>query len=517
MFSKILIANRGEIALRVLRACMEMGISSVAVFSRADRGSLHRDLADEAYEIGGEDPSKSYLNADRILKVAKRSQAEAIHPGYGFLAENADFVKRCEEEGLVFIGPGSKAMAVAGDKLQSKAVLRDAGIPVSPGSGRPLRDTNDAIDVAEEVGYPIILKISGGGGGIGMEIVEGPDHMEGALSRARSLALSAFGVSDIFLEKYHLGARHIEFQILSDGNETIHMGERECSIQRRYQKLIEEAPSPAVSEEVREEIGNLSVRAAEALGYLNAGTIEYVYSDGQFYFNEVNARLQVEHGVTELVTGHDIVHEQISIAAGEALSFGQDDVVFQGWSLECRINAEDPLRGFLPSPGRVTETFFPGGPGVRVDTALRDGQVVSTAYDPLVAKIMTHGRNRQQAILRMRRALDEVSIKGIRVNVPLHQAIMRDKAFQRGTLSTSFLTDRNIVRELAKVRRREEGYNRELAAALAAALAASHGALRWRTEKFASSQEAPSAWSLAGREALHKRRLAYGHEVQRGP
>lgn len=517
MFRKILIANRGEIALRVLRACVEMGISTVAVYSRADRGSIHRVLADEAYEIGGEDPSESYLNAGRILGVAKRSGVEAIHPGYGFLAENADFVKRCEEEGLVFIGPGSKAMAVAGDKLQSKAVLRDAGIPVSPGSGRPLEDADDAIAAAEEVGYPIILKISGGGGGIGMEIVAGPDHMEGALSRARSLALSAFGVSDIFLEKYHLGARHIEFQILSDGRRTVHMGERECSIQRRYQKLIEESPSPVVSEEVREKIGELSVKAAEALGYLNAGTIEYVYSDGRFYFNEVNARLQVEHGVTEMVTGIDIVNEQISVAAGEALSFGQEDVDLQGWSLECRINAEDPLRDFLPSPGRVKEAFFPGGPGVRVDTALRDGQLVSTAYDPLVAKIMTQGGNRERAILRMRRALGEVSIKGISVNVPLHQVILGDKAFLRGNLSTSFLSDRNIGKELARLRRREEGRHQELVAALAAAVAASHGALRWRTEKFAPSREQPSAWSLAGREALHKLRLAYGHEVQRGP
>ncbi len=517
MFRKVLIANRGEIALRVLRACREMGISPVAVYSTADRESLHRASADEAYEIGGEDPSESYLNAERILKVAKRCRAEAIHPGYGFLAENAEFVKRCEEESLVFIGPGSRAMALAGDKLQSKAVLRDAGIPVSPGSGRPLKDAEDAMVLAEDVGYPIILKISGGGGGIGMEIVAGSDQMEGALSRARSLALSAFGVSDIFLEKYHLGARHIEFQIVSDGKKAIHLGERECSIQRRYQKLVEEAPSPVVTAEVREEIGDLSVKAAEALGYVNAGTIEYVYSGGQFFFNEVNARLQVEHGVTELVTGLDLVHEQISIAAGEGLSIGQQDVDLQGWSLECRINAEDPLRDFLPSPGRVEEVYLPGGPGVRVDTALRDGQSISTAYDPLVAKIMTHGRDREQAIVRMRRALDEISIKGVQVNVPLHRIIMSDEAFLRGEMSTSFLTDRNIGKELAKIRTREMGRKRELVAALAAAAAASQGALQWRTERFTASSEKPSSWAQAGREALHKRRLTYGHEVQRGP
>ncbi len=492
-----------------------MGILTVTVYSKADRESLHRLHADAAYEIGGEDPSESYLNADRILRVARRSGAEAVHPGYGFLAENAEFVRRCEEEGLVFIGPDSKAMALAGDKLRSKAVLKDAGIKVSPGSGRALKDVKDATDMAETVGYPIILKISGGGGGIGMEIVEGPEQMDGALNRARSLALSAFGVSDIFLEKYHLGARHIEFQILSDGNKAVHLGERECSIQRRYQKLIEEAPSPAVDEEMRDEIGRLSVKAAEALGYVNAGTIEYVYSEGEFYFNEVNARLQVEHGVTEMVTGLDIVGEQIAIAAGEGISLGREDLGLNGWSLECRINAEDPLRGFLPSPGRVREVCLPGGPGVRVDTALRDGQPISAAYDPLVAKIMTHGRDREQAIIRMRRALGEVTIRGVQVNVPLHEAIMRDEAFMSGDLSTSFLSDRDVYKELARMRRREEQRKRELAAALAVAVTASEGALRWRTETFATEREMLGAWSLAGREGLQKLRLTYGHEIQR--
>ncbi len=337
------------------------------------------------------------------------------------------------------------------------------------------------------------------------------------MSRARSLALSSFGVSDIFLEKYHLGARHIEFQILSDGKNTVHLGERECSIQRRYQKLIEEAPSPAVSHEVREEIGRLSVKAAEVLGYVNAGTIEYVHSDGQFYFNEVNARLQVEHGVTELVTGLDIVQEQISIAAGEALSLEQEDLTLQGWSLECRINAEDPLRDFLPSPGRVKEVCLPGGPGIRVDTALREGQPISTAYDPLVAKIMTHGGDRERAILKMRRALGEVKIGGISVNVPLHQLIMKDQAFLEGDMSTSFLSDRHIGRELARMRREEEGRRKELAAALAAAMVATRGALHWRTERFAGMTDSPSQWAMAGREALQKRRLTYGHEVQRSP
>jgi pyruvate carboxylase subunit A len=517
VFKKILVANRGEIALRVMRTCREMGISTVAVYSAADRESPHRQYADEAYEIGGEDPSDSYLNAERIISVARRTGAEAVHPGYGFLAENASFVKRCEEEGLVFIGPDSRAMDLAGDKLRSKAVLEAAGIPVSPGSDRPLESPEDATELAEKVGYPIILKISGGGGGIGMEIVDGPEQMEAALTRARSLALSAFGVSRVFLEKYHRGARHIEFQILSDGRRTIHLGERECSIQRRYQKLVEEAPSPAVSEDMREEVGRMSVRAAEALGYVNAGTMEYMYADGRFFFNEVNARLQVEHPVTEMVTGLDIVREQIRIAAGEGLSMDQEDLQLRGWAMECRINAEDPFRGFLPSPGVVTEVELPGGPGVRVDTALRKGLPVSTAYDPLLAKVIAHGEDRGQAVRRMRRALEEMVIQGVQVNIPLHRVILNDKAFLEGRLSTSFLADRRVEEALARMWDREMEPRRRLVAALAAAVAASGGALPWRMAPFVTQREATPAWSLAGREALHRWRLTYGHEVHRRP
>ncbi len=517
MFRKVLVANRGEIALRVMRTCREMGISTVAIYSSADRESPHRLYADEAFEIGAEDPAESYLNATKVLEVTKRSGAEALHPGYGFLAENADFVRRCEEEGLVFIGPGAKAMAVAGDKLQSKAVLKAAGISVSPGSDRPLRDVEDAVQMAEEVGYPVILKVSGGGGGIGMEIVEGPQKLEAALNRARSLAQSAFGVSDIFLERYHRGARHIEFQILSDGRAAIHLGERECSVQRRYQKLVEEAPSPAVTEEMREEIGQLSVKAAKALGYVNAGTIEYVYSGGHFYFNEVNARLQVEHPVTEMVTGVDMVREQIAIASGEGLPWDQQDVRMQGWALECRINAEDPYRGFLPSPGTVRRLTLPGGPGVRVDTALREGQPISAAYDPLVAKVITHGRDRAEAVRRMRRALEELTVEGVDVNVPLHQAILRDQAFLQGKLSTSYLADRKIVQTMAEARQKERDERRELVAALAAAAAATEGTLLWRTEAFATERQMPGAWSLMGREVFQKSRLTHGHEVYRRP
>lgn len=515
MFTKVLVANRGEIALRVMRACREMGISTVAVYSAADRESTHRFYADDAYELGAEDPSESYLNAEKILKFAKKSNSEAVHPGYGFLAENEGFVRRCEEEGLTFIGPHSRAMALAGDKLRAKAALKDAGIEVSPGSDRPLEDVDEALSIADTVGYPVILKVSGGGGGIGMEIVKGPEQLGAALSRARSLALSAFGVSEVFLEKYHLGARHIEFQILSDGRNFLHLGERECSIQRRYQKLIEESPSPIVTEKVRKHIGDLSVRAAKALEYVNAGTIEYVHSAGRFYFNEVNARLQVEHPVTEMVTGVDIVKAQIAIAAGASLPLRHKDVRIDGWALECRINAEDPFGGFLPSPGTVANVALPGGPGVRVDTALRKGLVVSTAYDPLVAKVITHGSDRMEAVARMRRALEELRVEGVRVNVPFHKSVLQDSAFLAGELSTSFIVDRKVVERLERMRRIEEDSNRELVAAVAAAAVASGGVLPWRKTAFTTQQAPTDAWALRGREELHRARLTNGNEVHR--
>lgn len=515
MFGKILVANRGEIALRVMRTCRELSIPTVAIYSPADREAPHRFYADEAVEVRAEDPLQSYLNMESIVRAATETGAEAVHPGYGFLAENARFVRRCEEAGLVFVGPDAHAMEVAGDKLRSKEVLRDAGIPLSEGADAPLRTPEAAHTAAEKVGYPVILKLAGGGGGIGMEIVREPDELEAALNRARSLSRSAFGVEDVFLERYHPRARHIEVQVLADGDGVVHLGERECSIQRRYQKVIEEAPSPAVDEDTRAEIGELSVQAAEALGYRNAGTLEFVYSEGRFFFNEINARLQVEHPVTEMVTGVDMVAEQIAIAAGEGLSFDQADVALRGWAFECRINAEDPFRGFLPSPGRVAKLALPSGPGIRVDTALQPGVEISDAYDPLVAKLIAYGRDRDQAVRRMERALGELRVEGVETNLPLHEVVFRDEAFRRGDLSTTFLQDRKIP-EALEAYRRDRGRRREtLVAALAAAAVASKGAIPRRTETFDVRPRPPSPWTRAGRERQYARRLGRDRPLHR--
>ncbi len=510
MFRKVLVANRGEIALRVMRTCRELGVATVALYSRIDAASPHRFYADEAYEVPAEDPLRAYLDIEAIVAIARRAEAEAIHPGYGFLSENPSFVRACDEAGVVFVGPPAEAMEVAGDKLRSKAVLKEAGLPLSPGSDRPLASPDEAVEAAEAVGYPVILKVAGGGGGIGMVVVEKAKDLAPALEHAQSLARSAFDVSDIFLERYHRPARHIEFQILSDGKRTVHLGERECSIQRRYQKLIEEAPSPVVGDQVREEMGALSVRAAEALGYANAGTIEYLYSEGNFYFNEVNARLQVEHPVTEWLTGIDLVAEQLSLAAGEPLSLEPEDVALRGWALECRINAEDPYRGFLPSPGRVTHLGLPSGPGVRVDTALQVGTEVSAAYDPLVAKIITYGADRERVTQRMSRALGETVLQGIATNIPFHQAVLRDEAFRSGDLSIRFIEERGIIRSLEEARQREERGRRAIVAALAAAAVASKGTITLRMEAFPIRSRSPKAWTRTGREEQHRGR---NHDV----
>ncbi|MFQ5552991.1 MAG: acetyl/propionyl/methylcrotonyl-CoA carboxylase subunit alpha [Thermoplasmata archaeon] len=510
MFRKVLVANRGEIALRVMRTCRELGIETIAIYSPVDASSHHRFYADEAHEVPSEDPLRSYLDIEAIVGVAQEAEAEAIHPGYGFLSENPAFVRACDEAGIVFVGPPAAAMEVTGDKLRSKAVLREAGVPLSPGSDSPLESPEEAEEAAEAVGYPVLLKVAGGGGGIGMELVREAMDLAPALERAQSLALSAFDVSDIFLERYHRHARHIEFQILSDGKRTIHLGERECSIQRRYQKLVEEAPSPVVDAELRDEIGALSTRAAEALGYANAGTIEYIYSGGNFYFNEVNARLQVEHPVTEWLTGLDLVAEQLALAAGDPLSLEQEDVVLRGWALECRINAENPYRSFLPSPGRVTHLGLPSGPGVRVDTALQVGTEVTTAYDPLVAKIIAYGRDRQQTTRRMSRALGETLIQGITTNIPFHEAVLRDEAFQAGQLSIRFIQERRIIQALEGARMKEERERRTLVAALAAAAVASEGTIPRRMEAFPIRPRSPKAWTRAGREEQHRGR---NHDV----
>ncbi len=510
MFRKVLVANRGEIALRVMRTCRELGIATIALYSRADAASLHRSYADEAYELPAKDPVRAYLDIESIVSTAQKAEAEAIHPGYGFLAENPAFVRACDEADIVFVGPPAEAMDVAGDKLRSKAVLKEAGLLVSPGSDRPLASPAEATEAAEAVGYPVILKVAGGGGGIGMQVVREAKDLAPALEQAQSLARSAFDVSDIFLERYHPQARHIEFQILSDGSRTVHLGERECSIQRRYQKLMEEAPSPVVGDELREEIGTLSIRAAEAMGYANAGTIEFMYSEGDFYFNEVNARLQVEHPVTELLTGIDLVAAQLALAAGEPLSLEQEDVALRGWALECRINAEDPYRGFLPSPGRVTHLGLPSGPGVRVDTALQVGTEVTAVYDPLVAKIIAYGADREQVRQRMGRALGETVLQGIATNIPFHQAVLRDEAFRSGDLSIRFIEERGIIKSLEEARQREERDKRALVAALAAAAVASEGTIPRRMEAFPTQSRSPKAWTRTGREEQHRGR---NHDV----
>ena len=441
-FSKILIANRGEIAVRIIRAARELGVSTVAIYSTADKDSLHVRLADEAYEIGPPEPLQSYLDMEKIIDIALKSGAEAIHPGYGFLAENPTFAELVEKHGLAFIGPPSKALKLAGDKVEAKRIARKADVPVVPGSVEPVTSVKDGMRIAEKIGYPILLKPAGGGGGIGIKIVRSPEKFTQAFEISQREAVAAFGDPRIYIEKYLENVRHIEVQILADmyGN-IIYLGERECSIQRRYQKLIEEAPSTVITEELRREMGEAAIRVASASGYYNAGTIEFLFKDGKFYFMEVNARLQVEHGITELITGIDLVKQQLFIASGERLELEQKDVKIRGWAMEARINAEDPANNFAPSPGRILKYREPGGPGVRVDSGVYEGFEVSRYYDPLIAKVMTWGIDRKEALTRMRRALSEYVIigDGIRTNIPFHQFVFNDEEFIRGDVDTNYV------------------------------------------------------------------------------
>ena len=440
MFKKVLIANRGEIALRVIWACKELGIKTVAVFSEADRHSLHVRFADQAVCIGGPRSVESYLNIPAIISAAEITGAEAIHPGYGFLAESSYLAEICEACHIKFIGPGPQAIRLMGDKSRARRTMIKAGVPVVPGSEGVIEDEAMAVRMARDIGFPVILKASAGGGGRGMRIVREAGELAGALRAAQAEASAAFGVADVYLEKYVQTPRHIEIQVLADHRgDVLHFGERECSIQRRHQKLIEESPSPVVSEKLRRRMGNAATEAAAAVGYVNAGTVEFLLdSTGNFYFMEMNTRIQVEHGVTELVTGRDLVKSQLLIAAGEALPFVQRDIVASGHALECRINAEDPER-FVPSPGTIRHYYMPGGPGVRVDTFAHEGCEVSPYYDSLIAKLMTHGRDRAEAIARMRRCLDVIVIEGIKTTVPLHRAIMDDPEFLAGRLDTGFM------------------------------------------------------------------------------
>jgi len=440
MFKKILIANRGEVALRIIFACRELGIRTVAVYSEADENSLHVRFADEDVCIGPARSADSYLNVPAVISAAEITGADAIHPGYGFLSESAYLAEVCEACHIKFIGPEPQVIRLMGDKARARRVMKKAGVPILPGSDGPLESEEKALKLAKEIGYPVIVKATAGGGGRGMRVVRAPGELSHAVKAAQRESEAAFGVADVYIEKYVDSPRHIEFQILGDhhGN-VVHLGERECSIQRRHQKLIEESPSPALSAKMRRKMGAIVIDAAKAVQYTNAGTFEFLMDPGgQFYFMEVNTRLQVEHPVTEMITGIDIVKEQIRIAAGERLSFKQGEVAFTGHSIECRVNAEDP-ETFVPSPGVIHVFSVPGGPGVRVETFAHSDCTISPYYDSMIAKIIVQGRDRAEAIARMRRTLEMTVIEGIKTTIPLHLRVLNDPEFQAGRLSTSFM------------------------------------------------------------------------------
>lgn len=445
-FHKILIANRGEIAVRIIRACRELGISTVAVYSEADKDSLHVRLADEAYCIGPTLAKDSYLNLTNLMSVATLTECDAIHPGYGFLAENADFAEICGSCNITFIGPSPEAITRMGDKAVAKQTMKDAKVPVIPGTDGLVEDIDEAIMIARDIGYPVIIKATAGGGGKGIRIAEDENSLIKQITTAQQEAQKAFGNAGVYLEKYLTGMKHVEIQIIADkhGN-AAYLGERDCSIQRRRQKLIEEAPCPILSEEKRREMGEAAVRAALAVNYSGAGTLEFLLSpDGNFYFMEMNTRIQVEHPVTEMVTGIDLIQEMISVAEGNPLSFTQEDVELNGWSIECRINAEDPSRNFMPSPGKIGFYLPPGGPGVRVDSGAYPGYTISPHYDSMIAKLIVWGATREEAIAKMKRALSEFAIEGIHTTIPFHQRLLEHPAFLKGDFDIKFLEENEI-------------------------------------------------------------------------
>ncbi len=439
-FKKILIANRGEIALRILRACQAMDIRSVAAHSTIDRNLKHVGMADESVCIGPAPPAESYLNIPALIAAMEVTDAEAVHPGYGFLAENADFAERVEESGFVFIGPRAETIRLMGDKVSAINAMRQAGVPCVPGSNGPLdEDDGRSARIAEEIGYPVLVKAAAGGGGRGMRVVEEADQLLQAIRLTRQEARSAFGDDTLYMEKYLTNPRHIEVQVLADAHgNAIHLGERDCSMQRRHQKVIEEAPAPGISPEERERVGKICTDACRRIGYLGAGTFEFLYEDGEFYFIEMNTRIQVEHPVTECVTGIDLIREQILIAAGEPLSVSQSDIVLRGHAVECRINAEDPEK-FLPRPGQVEAFHAPGGPGIRVDSHVYDGYSIPPNYDSMIGKLVAYGETRSAAIARMRVALDEMVLRGVVTNIALHQRLLRDNGFLDGGTNIHYL------------------------------------------------------------------------------
>jgi acetyl-CoA/propionyl-CoA carboxylase, biotin carboxylase, biotin carboxyl carrier protein len=451
MFSKVLVANRGEIAVRVIRALDELGIASVAVYSEADRESQHVKRAGEAFLLGPGPAAESYLIVDKLLEVIERSGAEAVHPGYGFLAENAAFAQRLEEAGITFIGPPAKAIEAMGSKTRARELMKEAGVPIVPGTTEAVESLESAREIAEDIGYPIAVKAAGGGGGKGFRVALEPDKLQEAFEGAAREGEKFFSDATVYLERYLPDPRHVEVQVLADkhGN-VVHLGERDCSIQRRHQKLIEESPAPMVDDELRARIGEIAVEAARAVGYHSAGTIEGLLQDGEYYFLEMNTRVQVEHCVTEETTGVDIVREQILIAAGEELSFGQEDIRWHGHAIECRINAEDAAKNFAPAPGTITSYFEPAGPGVRIDSGVLAGSEITPLYDPMIAKLIVWDADREKATRRMLRALDEFQIEGVRTLIPFHKAIMASEQWAKAETCRDLIEDKAWLKELAQ-------------------------------------------------------------------
>jgi len=504
MFTKVLIANRGEIAVRIIRTCRELGLETVAVFSEADRQALHVRFADEAYLLGPAPSRDSYLRGDKIIEIAKKCGAQAIHPGYGFLAERTDFAQACLDAGLNFIGPNPSSIAAMGDKTVARKTVTDAGVPVVPGTeGEGYLSNDELLAIAPKIGFPLLVKATAGGGGKGMREVRGIEEMPSLINAARREAEASFGDGNVYLEKLVEGARHIEIQILADSHgNVIHLGERECSIQRRHQKLLEEAPSIFIGDDeaLRQRMGKVAVQAAQAVDYTNAGTIEFlVDKDKHFFFLEMNTRLQVEHPVTEAVTGVDIVREQLRIARGRSMGISQDDVRMTGWAIECRITAEDPYSNFMPSTGQITHMLLPTGPGVRVDTGVYRGFEISPYYDSLISKLIVHGHSRAEAILRMRRALEEYRIVGVRTNIPFHQNLMDSHRYMAGQFDTRFVEERFSMADSERLRASEP----DIAAIMATLIA--HQQTQRSTHVIRRSKRDTSNWKWLSRwERLRK-------------